>query len=918
MPQEKIGGKLNKEEVEEIIYRIEEDAKGWLKEPRKILQSLPENIIDKLPDNLKQQMMSEKWNTKDLIGKWDSFEERQRKILANILGVCLSQAFIILAEQQKGKEEAIMDENIIDVIEFICKCVDTVKGGFSYPALYIAGGKFPETLVPIGSCSVLEALVEAKELLARKKLPHRVGLGERIDDAAKKIVDLLISDELRVNNFYDHVYIPRGERLECYSSPDLWTTATVITVLSYYCKIYKDSNVKEKISETVKSIKQRSISALKEGLEEREKIFPSMYWRNVPKEVINKTGESSEGVLSLKLETESIRWRRVDENGHRTPIIPLVGVATIFLQGLDIFSQEEEKNEIISWLNMTLLRIIEKFEDLYRKSQQASNINEIWEELVERTPRFILSYLEEREKIGAQRIMVLPLIVKLLWELYKKGVIEENEIVRRSLFRFPEYYPVMGICLRALNVLFRARKAEGKDLFGYDVLSPADMGLSRLIYSLLKDYRSSFDDIERFFLREPGKFIERWRYDVRFEINIRDVSPDPLEVEKKLHASIKEKLDKLTLEEFERAIEDETWKRVEEERTDKFWIEGCICNFYDDRNGIKIPIELRPELSIRMASLTYSAGFHYIARGRYYREGRFQGKDLGEMKDFEKRFRGRESSNSVWRFLLEEEREVFKEINKNEGRVVGLLYLPKKALNIHWEAFPLGGKPLGIIIPVGRILEVKGEVVGGRERDFMLNILLIGDSGRRIEGLTELSVKSEIDSIKETIESVKEKLEGYSINIRSSVDEDERLSDILRECSWDVLHFAGHAITKGEKVMWVVGGSYWDPDDELRGIIAPRLVFANACGTAEVTNAQIMSQAEAFMRQGTSIFIGALAPIHDNDAVEFAKKFYKLLIEEKEPVGEALRGAREKLYNNGSPVWRFYVLYGDPRMKIIT
>ncbi|RSN71936.1 MAG: hypothetical protein DSO07_08760 [Thermoproteota archaeon] len=906
--KERLGGKLDKKELEEIIHDIEEVAESWLEEPWKIFGVLPEGIS--LGD-LKQQIISETWSIKKFTEKWNTLEERQQLTLANILGIYLSQAFVIFAEE-KEKEKATIDKNITDIIEFICECTDiaTKKGGFSYPAEYIAGRKFPESLVPVGNCTVLEALVKAKELLMDKKIYQEKGLEERIDNAVKKIINLLISDKLRRNDSYGHVYIPGYE--DMHFSPDLWSTATVITILNYYYKIYKDYKVKEKINKTVKSIEERSISTLKKG---RKKG----YWRDIPKEIIEEIPEEmiNATLSGLRLETESLRWKRVDEDGNRVPIIPLVAVAMIFLQGLDVIDDEKEKNEVISWLNMTLLRIIEKFEDLYYKAQQTEKAKEILKELVEGTPRFTVT--EQAGKIEFQNIIALPIIVKFLLELYKRGVKEENEIVKRSLLRFPEYYPVIGICLRTLNVLFRERKDKGYVLFGYDIDKPADMGLTRLIYSLLKEYYSSFDDIERFFLREPGKFIEQWRYDIRFEINIKGMNPNPLEVERQLHAELlKEGLDKLEPEELESLIIN-VRDSIEHVvlKTDEISIESCIANFYDDRNNIKIPTIPRKSPSIKVASLVYSTGLHYIARGSYYRSGSFRGKEE-EKERFEEKCRETEEENTVWESLFEKEK-VLKKIEENSGRVIGILHLPKEALNIPWEAFPLGNEPLGIKIPIGRVLEVKVEAIGGRERDFILNILLIGDSGKRAaKKFAELNVKKEIDSIEDKIKDLGKRLEGYSIHVESYIDGDEKLSDILKERSWDILHFAGHADIAGEKVKWVIRDYKWDPDKQLEGIPAPRLVFANACGTAEVTDAQIMSQAEAFMRQGTSLFIGALAPVHDDDAIKFATEFYERLIGEKKPVGEALRGAREVLYKEKSPVWRLYVLYGDPRIRIIT
>ena len=136
-----------------------------------------------------------------------------------------------------------------------------------------------------------------------------------------------------------------------------------------------------------------------------------------------------------------------------------------------------------------------------------------------------------------------------------------------------------------------------------------------------------------------------------------------------------------------------------------------------------------------------------------------------------------------------------------------------------------------------------------------------------------------------------------------------RRGDLLRVFkSFGLVHFAGHA----------------DPDDDrsggwrmcdgrldaaaigaLRGGPAPRLVFANACRSADVLAATLLDV-------GVRHVVATTVDVPDLGSADFATVFYRAL-RSGAAIGEALRRARADTAIAKSALWCAYRLFGDPR-----
>jgi curli biogenesis system outer membrane secretion channel CsgG len=94
--------------------------------------------------------------------------------------------------------------------------------------------------------------------------------------------------------------------------------------------------------------------------------------------------------------------------------------------------------------------------------------------------------------------------------------------------------------------------------------------------------------------------------------------------------------------------------------------------------------------------------------------------------------------------------------------------------------------------------------------------------------------------------------------------------------------------------------------------------FFNACRIGETQRIAnfVSGWAPAVLDAGASGYVGALWPINDRGAYEFASKFYNIL-ESKLKTGpvtiaEVLRETRRKFSGTGDPTFLAYVYYGDP------
>jgi len=172
---------------------------------------------------------------------------------------------------------------------------------------------------------------------------------------------------------------------------------------------------------------------------------------------------------------------------------------------------------------------------------------------------------------------------------------------------------------------------------------------------------------------------------------------------------------------------------------------------------------------------------------------------------------------------------------------------------------------------------------------------------------------------------VLKKLSGYS-RLKGDF---QSLEALFADLPQGIIHFAGHGIIHEND-----GASDFAillEDAELdvmawRGLVSTGrqtspFFFFNACDVGQSRRVAnfVDGWAPAVLETGASGYIGALWPLGDKGAAEFAEIFYQLLTSRlansPASVSDVLREARRGFLENGDPTFLAYIFYGDPNLR---
>lgn len=208
------------------------------------------------------------------------------------------------------------------------------------------------------------------------------------------------------------------------------------------------------------------------------------------------------------------------------------------------------------------------------------------------------------------------------------------------------------------------------------------------------------------------------------------------------------------------------------------------------------------------------------------------------------------------------------------------------------------------------------------------------ERGEKLRFLLIANPTGDLEAAEREVEHISTGLEGAGVEIDVWIREEVngwRLQEVLRAGRYDVIHYAGHAYFDSEepdKSALLLADEYKLIAQKIQRLLRGRpLIFLNACesgraaierGEISYTGAYTEGLASSFIMGGALGFIGALWPIYDIDAAEFATIFYQRLLA-GEMIGEALRQARLKLREMvpDDITWASFILYGDPKLRII-
>jgi len=261
---------------------------------------------------------------------------------------------------------------------------------------------------------------------------------------------------------------------------------------------------------------------------------------------------------------------------------------------------------------------------------------------------------------------------------------------------------------------------------------------------------------------------------------------------------------------------------------------------------------------------------------------------------------------------------------KNSSANFLVIAINEYLVHIPWELLHDGKEFLCIRFAMGRIVKTKQESLGGNYREINrpAKMLVIGDPA----GDLECAYKEGV-GIRKALDQWKNK-----VKIISKTGETE-VSFVKRNIrDYDIIHFAGHAkydLNSPHMGGWILKDNIFTAKDIVSlGTTAPMpaLVFSNACQSGKTQEwevkegfeEEIYGLANAFLLSGVRNYIGTFWNVADDTCLEFAREFYRHIVEEK-PIGEALRLSRLHLVHikkKSSLAWTSYMLYGDPTINI--
>jgi hypothetical protein len=236
---------------------------------------------------------------------------------------------------------------------------------------------------------------------------------------------------------------------------------------------------------------------------------------------------------------------------------------------------------------------------------------------------------------------------------------------------------------------------------------------------------------------------------------------------------------------------------------------------------------------------------------------------------------------------------------------------------------PVARLPMGYVVPR---LEFPEPVP--RTKKYFL--FIYSDPEQNLPG-----AKREIERIRSALE---QQWKG-DVEIESISGDDatgDRLNEVLRANRFDVIHYAGHAAFQTDKpdlsaLMLTKREPFFA--QKIRRLLKGRpLVFLNACESAATANPQNPQQAPevryelqeaeglaaAFIYGGALGCLGAIWPVFDTAAADFAVAFYNKVLE-GEMIGEAVRHARLQVQQSHAGItWASFTLYGDPTFRVFT
>lgn len=271
-----------------------------------------------------------------------------------------------------------------------------------------------------------------------------------------------------------------------------------------------------------------------------------------------------------------------------------------------------------------------------------------------------------------------------------------------------------------------------------------------------------------------------------------------------------------------------------------------------------------------------------------------------------------------------------------------LLHLDRPLLGIPWELLHDGDEFLGRRFRIGRLVTLENGDGAALQRSMRppLSVLVVADPSGDLPAAREEAL--------ELAELLEDAPSFGSVTLLMGDVTTRTFRDALAR--HDVLHYAGHAETRGPASFLRLSDGELSTDllEQLRGRVDfPGLVVLNACGSADDTvrlsqggsgkgngnsnggdgggggggsgddAAAAAGLASSFLMCGARHVVGTLWEVRDEVARRFARAFYRALGKGLS-IGEAMAAGRDRAIERwGLPslLWSAHLLYGDPTWR---
>jgi len=249
--------------------------------------------------------------------------------------------------------------------------------------------------------------------------------------------------------------------------------------------------------------------------------------------------------------------------------------------------------------------------------------------------------------------------------------------------------------------------------------------------------------------------------------------------------------------------------------------------------------------------------------------------------------------------------EIKKILSNSSGGTLILRVDPHIA-SIPFEEMKIKGKSLRLIYNIGRKITTRESILPRQVSKRIKRRALIIFSNT---GNLKFSEK-EIKALKENLTNRK-----IEVKVITGKEGKKHIMDEIEKS--DIVHYTGHSVIAGRdgfKSGWVITEEGFRRESgriTIKDIGSlknpPSFIFSNSCSAADST-----FLGGYFVLNGVDNYLSSLFPVMDKDAMKFSLKFYTKTIKEGKSIGEAIREIA-----GDKRIFSCYVLYGDPRNKII-